>query len=153
MKLWSTRAQREITEALPLERLALRDSLPEYLNQMAEALSVTVKRTVARNAQDKSDSTRVGHKHGHDRAIRSEYSIDEVIFEFHLLREVVFQVLEETKPLSIRDRNVIISSIEQAVNDSATHFAKELREMQKKLSSHLPTTYELQFPLRKFQLN
>lgn len=145
LKLWSTRAQREITEALPLERLALRDSLPEYLNHMAEALSKTTKRTPAKNAHDKSESTRIGHQHGHDRAVLSQYSIDEVIFEFHLLREVIFQVLEEKKPLSVRDRNVIISSIEQAVNDSATHFAKELREMQKKTIVTL--THDLRTPV------
>lgn len=143
--LWSKRAQREITEALPLERLDLRDSLPEYLNQMAAALSKTFKSSPSIKAHEKSESTRVGHKHGHDRAVFSQYSIDEVIFEFHLLREVIFDVLEEVKPLSVRDRDIIISSIEQAVNDSATHFAKELREMQKKTIVTL--THDLRTPV------
>lgn len=145
MELWTKRAQREISKALPLERLDLRDSLPEYLDQMAVALSETVKSTPSRKAQDKSESTRVGTKHGHVRAVFSSYSIDEVIFEFHLLREVVFEVLEEVKPLSVRDRDVIISSIEQAVNDSATHFAKELRDMQKKTIVTL--THDLRTPV------
>lgn len=145
LEIWTKRAQREIGEALPLERVDLRDSLPEYLAQMAGALSKTVKRTSARKAHDKSESKRIGNEHGHDRAFFSHYSIDEVIFEFHLLREVIFEVLEEAKPLSSRDRDIIISSIEQAVNYSATHFAKQLREMQKKTIVTL--THDLRTPV------
>ena len=145
MKLWSARAQRDIQAAVPLEKLALRDSLPEYLTQIVDALSNTIIRTPSRVADDKIDSTRVGFQHGTDRATLSNYSVDEVIFEFHILREIIFKVMEEDQPLPSKERDIIISSIEQAVNDSATQFAAVLKDIQQKIMVTL--THDLRTPI------
>jgi hypothetical protein len=48
----------------------------------------------------------------------------QLIFEYQLLRQVIFQVLEEEAPLEVRDRDIIIGCIEQAVNDAATQFSE-----------------------------
>ncbi|HEY9301574.1 MAG TPA: HAMP domain-containing sensor histidine kinase, partial [Phormidium sp.] len=54
----------------------------------------------------------------------------ELIFEYHILRQVIFEVLEEKAPLGVRERDIIIGSIEQAVNDAATQFSDTLRDIQ-----------------------
>jgi signal transduction histidine kinase len=145
MNMWEKRAQTEILAAAQLESLALRDSLPEYLSQIVDALSNTIDRTPLRIANDKSASTRVGEEHGFDRATFSNFSVDQVIFEFHLLREIIFSVLEEGGALPTIARDVIISSIEQAVNDSATEFAAVLKEIQRSMLVTL--THDLGTPM------
>jgi hypothetical protein len=50
MKAWEKRAKNEILAALHLKSLALRDSLPEYLMGLVDALDETIDRTTARKA-------------------------------------------------------------------------------------------------------
>ncbi|HXH32115.1 MAG TPA: hypothetical protein VNJ01_15025 [Bacteriovoracaceae bacterium] len=60
MRLWEVRANEEVRAAHHQESLALRDSLPDYLKHLADALSKTIDRTEARKSADKRESTRLG---------------------------------------------------------------------------------------------
>jgi signal transduction histidine kinase len=130
MQMWEDRARNEVSEAMHHNSLVLQDSLPEYLNQLIDELSTKIERTPARIRADKVESTRIGKQHGHDRAGYANYSMAQLIFEYHILRQVIFQVLEEKAPLDVRERDIIIDSIEQAVDDAATQFSQTLRDTQ-----------------------
>ncbi|HEY9853882.1 MAG TPA: HAMP domain-containing sensor histidine kinase [Leptolyngbyaceae cyanobacterium] len=123
----------------------MQDSLPLYLNQLVDDLSNTIDRTSAQIASDDVESTRIGKKHGYERAGYADYSMSQLIFEYHILRQVIFQVLEEEAPLEVRDRDIIIGSIEQAVNDSATQFSETLRDIQELFMVTL--THDLRSPI------
>ncbi|WP_199320202.1 sensor histidine kinase KdpD [Leptolyngbya sp. FACHB-261] len=116
---------------------------------MAE-LSTKIERTPARIRIDKLESTRIGKKHGHERASFADYSMTQLIFEYHILRQVVFQVLEEEAPLEIRERDIIIDSIEQAVNDAATQFSQTLQDIQEIFMVTL--THDLRGPLNVIKM-
>ena len=62
MHCWEERALQEVEASVHQHSLALRDSLPEFLDQMANALSTTINRTTARVKWDKDESTRIGKK-------------------------------------------------------------------------------------------
>lgn len=145
MNIWEERVLKEISAAQHQETLALRDSLPEYLTQLADALSNTIDRTEARNIHDKSESTRVGKKHGKERASSQNYTMDQLILEYHILRQVICDVLEQENVLSPVEREVIVCSIEQAVNDAATEFSDTLRDIQDQLSHTL--AHDLRTPI------
>ncbi|WP_088891259.1 sensor histidine kinase [Leptolyngbya ohadii] len=145
MQLWEERAREEISASLHHDSLILQNSLPEYLNFLVTELSTTIDRTSARIDADKVESDRIGRKHGRERAGYADYSITQLIFEYHILRQVVFQVLEEEAPLTPRERDIIISSIEQAVNDAATQFSETLSEIQELFMVTL--THDLKNPL------
>ncbi|HXH29265.1 MAG TPA: ATP-binding protein [Bacteriovoracaceae bacterium] len=130
MNAWRLRTLNEIVASKHQSTLALKDSLPEYLSQLAQALSETSNRSEARKRFDKDESTRVGKKHGKERAKNSSYTISQMIFEYHILRQVLCDVLEEEAPLSTVEREVIVCSIEQAVNDAATQFSESLKEVE-----------------------
>jgi len=130
MRMWEKRARDEIGASTHQNSLVLQDSLPLYLNQLVDELSNRIVRTSARITADEVESTRIGKLHGHERAGYADYSMSQLIFEYHLLRQVIFQVLEEEAPLGVRDRDIIIGSIEQAVNDAATQFSETLRDIQ-----------------------
>lgn len=151
MNTWEQRALKEVQSAHHQESLALRDSLPEYLSQIADALSMKIDRTEARNLWDMDESTRIGKKHGRERAASLHYTMDQMILEYHILRQVLFDVLEEEVQLSRVEREVIICSVEQAVNDAATQFSDSLKDYQEQLSYSL--VHDLRNPLMVAQIS
>lgn len=145
MRLWEERARNEISASLHHDSLILQNSLPQYLNFLVTELSTTIDRTPSRINADKVESDRIGRLHGRERAGYVDYSITQLIFEYHILRQVLFQVLEEEAPLNTWERDVIITSIEQAVNDAATQFSQTLSEIQELFMVTL--THDLKNPL------
>ncbi|MEP1079154.1 HAMP domain-containing histidine kinase [Leptolyngbya sp. PL-A3] len=130
MQLWEARARDEVSAAMHQNSLVLQNSLPRYLAQLINDLSTGIYRTPARIEADDLESTRIGKHHGQERAGYADYSINQLILEYHILRQVIFQVLEADEPLGVRDRDIIIGSIEQAVNDAASEFSKTLQDIQ-----------------------
>ncbi|MEG4058035.1 MULTISPECIES: HAMP domain-containing sensor histidine kinase [unclassified Microcoleus] len=145
MRMWEKRAREEVSASTHQDSLVLQDSLPLYLNQLVDELSNRIVRTSARITADEVESTRIGKLHGHERAGYADYSMSHLIFEYHLLRQVIFQVLEEEAPLEVQDRDIIIGSIEQAVNDAATQFSETLRDIQELFMVTL--THDLRNPI------
>ena len=150
MQAWEERARDEVGASMHQDSLMLQNSLPEYLNQLVDELSTKIERTPARIRTDKLESTRVGKKHGHERAGYADYSMNQLIFEYHILRQVIFQILEEEAPLEVRERDIIIDSIEQAVNDAATQFSQTLRDIQELFMVTL--THDLRNPLNVIKM-
>ena len=158
MDLWVDRALKEIKAAKHQEDLALRNSLPVYLEHLVDALSTTINRTRARRIADKEEGTRIGKKHGKERASSFNYSMDQVISEYHIMRQVICDVLEREVPLTPVEREVIVCSVEQAVNDAATQYSDTLKDIQEQLTKSLAHDFltplsaarlNLQFVLRK----
>ena len=145
MGMWEKRARDQVGASTHQTSLVLQNSLPLYLNQLVDELSNRIVRTSARITADEVESTRIGKLHGHERAGYADYSMTQLIFEYHLLRQVIFQVLEEEAPLEVRDRDIIIGSIEQAVNDAATQFSETLRDIQELFMVTL--THDLRNPI------
>ncbi|MBW4486975.1 MAG: HAMP domain-containing histidine kinase [Trichocoleus desertorum ATA4-8-CV12] len=145
MQIWEKRARDEVNATMHQNSLVLQDSLPLYLDQLSDELSTTIHRTPSRIASDEVESTRIGKLHGHERAGYADYSMSQLIFEYHILRQVIFQVLEEEAPLDVRERDIIIGSIEQAVNDAATQFSQTLRDIQELFMVTL--THDLKNPI------
>lgn len=150
LSIWEERVNKEIKAAKHQDTKDLRNSLPTYLLQVVDALSNTIDRTSARKSSDKVNSTRVGKKHGEDRAGSKNYTIDQLITEYHILRQVLFDVIEEEAPITDVEREVIVCSIEQAVNDAATEYSDILKGLKEKISSTL--THDLRTPLTSTRL-
>ncbi len=145
LTIWEERVNQEVAAAHHQEALALRNSLPVYLQQLADALSTAIDRTSARKRSDKRDSSRIGKKHGEDRAGSKNYTMDQLITEYHILRQVLCDVLEDEEPLTEVEREVIVCSIEQAVNDAATEYSDTLKSVKERVSNTL--AHDLRNPL------
>ncbi|HEY9859624.1 MAG TPA: HAMP domain-containing sensor histidine kinase [Candidatus Obscuribacterales bacterium] len=145
MQIWEKRARDEVNASMHQNSLVLQNSLPLYLDQLSDELSTTIHRTPSRIASDEVESTRIGKLHGHERAGYADYSMSQLIFEYHILRQVIFQVLEEEAPLEVQERDIIIGSIEQAVNDAATQFSQTLQDIQELFMVTL--THDLKNPI------
>jgi signal transduction histidine kinase len=102
------------------------------------------------SARDK-ESTRIGKMHGADRATNRSYILTEVIFEYHILREVISEFLEVDGLLPGPQRDIIFDSIEQAVNDAAVEFSEVHADIQEKFINTL--THDLKNPLSAASAN
>ena len=151
MAAWEVRAIKEVEAALAHNTLVLQNSLPEFLIQIANALSTTIDRSRIRIKWDKQESTRIGKKHGKERASNFNYTMDQLIFEYHILRQIIFEVMEEEAPLSSDEREIIICAVEQAVNDAATEFSDTLHDLQEKFTYTL--AHDLRNPITAAKLS
>lgn len=150
MEIWEERAISEVKAAVENNSLILQNSLPEFLKLIEDALSTKIERTEIRIKWDKKESTRIGKKHGSERAANFEYTMDQLIFEYHILRQVICEVLEEDSPITHTEREVIICAVEQAVNDAATEFSDTLHKLQQKFTHTL--AHDLLTPITSAQL-
>jgi signal transduction histidine kinase len=151
LELWAERSLKEIPSAGTSVTLALRDSVPLYLDHLSDALATNRKMDFASIATHKLESVRIGKMHGADRASNRSYVLTEVIFEYHILREVIFQVLETDGPLAQAQRDIILDSIEQAVNDAAVEFSEAHADIQQKFINTL--THDLKTPITAAKMN
>lgn len=145
VKHWEQRALKEVNSAHRSTSLVLRDNLEFFLEQLSEALAEGPGKSPEQLAREAGDRKLNIDRHGSERAGQIGYVLSEVIFEFHILRQVVFEVLEEFRPLTKRERDTIIDSIEQAVNDAASAFSNALSEIREQFSVAL--AHDLRGPL------
>ena len=150
LSLWEERAINEVAAAKKSASLALRNSLPLYLQHLVEALAANRKMDKSVGIHEK-EATRIGDLHGADRAGDKNYDLTEVISEYHILREVIFQVLESDGPLAQSPRDIILDSVEQAVNDAAVKFSEMHTAIQQQFVNTL--THDLKTPITTSKMN
>jgi signal transduction histidine kinase len=151
LTLWKDRCLKEVASAGTATSLALRNSLPIYLDHLAEALATNRKMDFKSVFSREEEATRIGKMHGADRAGNKNYELTEVIFEYHILREVIFQVLENDGALAEIQRDIILDSIEQAVNDAAVRFSEIHTDIQQNFVDTL--THDLKNPIAAAKMN
>ena len=149
--MWEERCLKEVESAASAGTLALRNSMPLFLDHLCEALLTNRKMDVAAVASHVRESLRIGKLHGADRASNRSYQLREVIFEYHLLREVLFEILETEGPLAKPARTIVLDSIEQAVNDAVVEFTEVLADIQQKFFDTL--THDLRTPVAVARMN
>lgn len=139
---WERRVRLTIPPARAEERLALRNSLPEVLDGMAAMLSDPNPERVL-----SSRETRLAEGHGKHRAKNADYSLEQVVNEYHVLRKVLFDVLEEgDRELSRRDRDLLWDMIFISIKTAASEFTQvrdeEKKHMTRALESANTTLHE-----------
>jgi hypothetical protein len=98
LSLWEERVRREISAAAAESHPVLIDTLPAVIRQLAEALSPHHPRRTA------TEGSSVAEEHGGERVRETCFRLEDVIAEYRLLREVVFEVLEEDQPVTNKER-------------------------------------------------
>ncbi|MEO5668095.1 MAG: HAMP domain-containing sensor histidine kinase [Bdellovibrionota bacterium] len=145
VKTWEERAIKEVEAATHEHELALQNSLPAFLDSLVHALSTKIDRTQIRIKWDLDENTRISKNHGRERAESGRYTIDQLIFEYHILRQVICELMEEEAILSPVEREVIVCAVEQAVNDAATQFSDTFRDINEKFTNTL--AHDLRGPI------
>lgn len=121
---WERQVRESIVPARSEEQLMLRNSLPELLDGMVIALRDP------RAERALLDEERLAVGHGKHRAENASYSLEQVVNEYHVLRKVLFDVLEgDGHELSRRERDLIWDVLFIAIKRAAAEF-KQVRDEQ-----------------------
>ncbi len=118
LKEWEELSRAEVAAAEVQTRRALRDSLPEFLDHLADTLSCVDPKTQAEK------NSEVAKEHAEDRASQPEYSLDEVIYEFHILRSVVIEKLDAKGAVDAEARRIIHEFIDRGIRKGAVKFTE-----------------------------
>ncbi len=118
LKDWEELSRAEVPAAEVQTRRALRDSLPEFLDHLADTLSCADPKVQAEK------NSEIAKEHAEDRANQPEYSLDEVIYEFHILRSVVIEKLEAKGEVDSEARRIIHEFIDRGIRKGAVKFTE-----------------------------
>ena len=92
------------------------DSLPECLQRYAEL--------VAGDASARPRLRALGKEHGEQRFRLGGYSLDQVLLEYTLLREVMLGLLQREEPVPWAELQQVLSAIDETANASGVEFAR-----------------------------
>lgn len=145
MKRWEADVRLENSRVAQLESPILIDTLPSFIDNLAEALSPEYPRG---NATE--DST-VAQEHGGERARVTNYRLSDLLMEYQVLREVVLSLLAEKKvTLNQQEFKVIQTSFNLAVREAATAFSLVHAEIREQFVATL--THDLRNPLNSISM-
>lgn len=128
MTQWADRVTAKLPAAQLQDRLALLDALPELMDSISNALKRVGFSTDGRKELAK--------EHALQRSTLEGYTIGQVLTEMRILRETIFEVLEEDGPLPTRERDIIIQSVEKGIVSAGSEFMRlHIEEKNQQLAS------------------
>lgn len=113
---WEKRVRAGIKAASGLPHPIIINTIPSFLDNLAEALSDSHPRATA------TESTNIGYEHGGERARMTRYGPEQLISEYGLLREAMMNHLESAVPLSKRDQSTIQKSFDQTIHEAVAAY-------------------------------
>ena len=114
---WEARLRREVPAAGRAADLILIDTLPAILEKLAEALTPEHPRHSA------TEGSSIATEHGGERSRVTQFRMEDLITEYKLLRQILFEELEEDAPLTKEERNILNLSLDQTMTEACTGFA------------------------------
>lgn len=138
LEKWEAQARSVIPAAKDKANPALINSLPKLIDTIIETLTST-----SPIEKLKLEEKNLATDHGEERAHMGDYTIDQIILEYNLLRQVVFEVIDPEGDMTLKQAKMIWDSIFIAVRNAATRFS-EIREAEKiRLHEALRDTHRL----------
>lgn len=150
MERWKQRVAGTVSpQALPAPEIV--DSLPQFLEQLIEALRQARSATPEDPALDHSE---VAADHGLQR-FRAGFSVQSVVREYGILRECIFDLIAATGiDLAVKEMRVLSRALGVGVADAVSRFSQERDEqLQRQASEHLAfLAHELRSPIMSARL-
>lgn len=149
--------------ALPVvskhDTTVIHNGLPEFLSNLARDLSPP------QSQHHPIGSLRLARQHGKERASISDYSLNQVLLEYHLLRKSIVEVLQAKGPLTDHERDIIHDSLDRGIAEAGEAFVEaklayekknvEILKKEKELRDQFiyTLTHDLRTPLTAAMLN
>lgn len=117
LSAWEARVRGGIASSAEQTTPVLRNMIPELLDNLVANLSMGAERSDFEVAGD------IGVKHGRQRAALVDYSVSQVLLEYRVLRQVIFQTLEEENIPTVEVRDVILNVLDEGIEKAITQFS------------------------------
>jgi signal transduction histidine kinase/CheY-like chemotaxis protein len=134
LQKWEGRARQRVEAARAQTRLALRDSLPEFLVGLVKTLGSNNP-----SLKVKIDSE-VAIEHAEDRASQPEYTLDQVIAEYHLLRIVIIEFVDSQGTTDTETRKITHEYIDLSISKAAVRYIEVETERQTLQTAEIDAT-------------
>ena len=115
---WIARVKEQVPEAKEHDQVALRNDVPDLLDDIANHTDAQ------RSDQDSHNS----YDHGQLRATFENYSLSHVIREYRILMDVLLETIDNQGDVSVSDRDKIIRAVTQAVEIASEVFFQDRQE-------------------------
>lgn len=123
LKTWEERVRRNIPADSTERKLALINSIPEFLDRIADTLQI------CDADPTKPECKNVSREHGEQRAMLGHYTLDELILEYHLLQTVLMEFLRKDAVPTQFEQQVVLDAIFSGIRGAAQAFVdKQLEE-------------------------
>ena len=137
LRKWEEEVRKVIPAAKYESELSLRDSIPEFLEDLIRALETNFN-------DQQTDLLRFAHKHGRERANFSDYTIEDAITEYNILRRVIFSILEAHGTVTNRERDIIYESVSLGLAKAGAEYARTQIKEVEVLTSRLQLITDIQ---------
>ncbi|MBX3020076.1 MAG: PAS domain-containing protein [Bdellovibrionales bacterium] len=121
IRIWEERLRREVPQARGLPEPLLRNSLPQWLDHLSQALE---------NPESRYKLERLSitsRAHGAERA-DIHFDLNELIYEYTVLRQVLLEVLETPSQLPVRQRDILLNVIDVSVRNAVFEHTRRQRQ-------------------------
>ncbi|MFP4091624.1 MAG: ATP-binding protein [Cyclobacteriaceae bacterium] len=122
INLWLDKVKELIPESDSHQRFIIRNDVPLLIDGLCELLRST------KNSSEIHSS----RSHGQMRSDLKNYSLTHVIREYHILKKVIFDILDQQTELLPYERNVILSVIDQAIEQAGEAFFMSRQDIKEK---------------------
>jgi signal transduction histidine kinase len=118
--------RKELGVAKKMDRDDLVDSLPLFIDNLVHALEM------GEDVANVKQSLEIGSEHGRARAEQSGFSLNEVLVEYRILSQVIFEKLREQGQLDLQTENSINDATHRGIANAATVFTQVRSGYEKK---------------------
>ena len=139
MARWERETRARVEGAATLLRPVLTNTLPAFLDNIAEALSPAYPR------ENATSHTNAAAVHGGERARMTNFGPDQVVHEYQILREAIAAETEGRLALTAEHWAVIDRSINMAVREAVREFSSIQEDLRRKLAGAL--SHDMRTPL------
>lgn len=120
LELWESWVRQEVTAARSLEEPDLKDSFPKILETLPQALEI----------EGSSSQLNAAKEHGKQRSTFPQYTPEQIISEYRVLRRAIFEVLG--KNVTDKERDIIIDAIEISISEAASEFTDQQHQIRER---------------------
>lgn len=124
LQKWEALCREKIPAAKGESHLALRNSLPQFLDKLVNTLISAEPKVQAEKETEAAD------EHAENRADKPAYSLDQVIGEFCILRNVIIENLISEAQLDSQSLKVIHEFLDNGIQDSAVRYTEIEKNLQ-----------------------
>lgn len=135
---WLEHVRAEVSIARSKSDAQIYNHLGIFLNTMISALRTNY------SSELLSETHELSREHGEQRALLRGYTLDQIIHEYHLLRETIFEylIVQRDVLLTENDRKIINTFIDDAIQSTAAEFMRKESEVQEKIRTELEEALE-----------
>lgn len=137
---WERRVRIRLAGATNVAHPILLNTLPMFYGNLVEALSLTIGR------ENAASNTSAAAGHGAERARTTEYETADVVQEYQILRDCLYEVCASSGVSFISEELTIITrSFDQAIREAVSEFAAIQSAFRERIAASL--THDMRTPL------